>query len=448
MPAEMSDASSTRPAPRGFTGRDMPSEAIFNTCIKCGLCLPTCPTYVLTQDERSSPRGRINLIGEVLSGALPIEDRTFRAQMSECLGCRNCEPVCPSGVAFGALLENARAQIARDDERKLSGGLLRLAYDFALASPKRLRLMGTLLRWYQASGVARVLRNSGALDALGVGRWERLLPDLADEPFVADGSVCPAEAGPIKGRAALFAGCVMCIALPAVHRATVRVLTKNGWAVEVPAGQGCCGALHVHAGFKDRGRELARRTIQVFERSQAERVVVNAAGCGAVMKEYGHLLAGDPDWADRAEAFAARVCDVTELLAEHPLNTEAMAPVQARVTYQDPCHLVHAQRVRLQPRLLIDAVPGVARAEMPEADRCCGSAGTYNLTHPKMAEALLERKLDAAESVSAQRIITANPGCYLQLAAGARRRRNLQVQHVVELLDESYRASSNVTHAT
>lgn len=448
----MSAESETR-APTGFTERgfsdlDRPSEAIANTCIKCGFCLPTCPTYAITQDERSSPRGRINLIKEVLDGRLPLDDPTFRYQMGECLGCRNCEPVCPSGVAFGALLENARAQIAQADQ-SAAGALSRTALDLLLGNLWLLRLVVRLLQLYQRLGLQRALRRTGLLRSLGLDRLDSLVPDLRGEPFAADGATWLGlgQAAAYRGKVAIFTGCVMGAAFGDVHRATVRVLTANGWSVEATAGQGCCGALHVHAGYKEAGRRFARQTIAAFEKSAAAFVAVNAAGCGALMKEYDRLLASDEAWAARARAFVERVRDVSELLVQPLPDSSALGELRTRVTYQDPCHLAHAQGVRSQPRALIDAIPGVERVEMPEADRCCGSAGMYNVTHPAMASELLARKLDAAASVGAERIITANPGCHLQLAAGARHRGGPRVQHLMELLDESFQAKS-VTRIT
>jgi glycolate oxidase iron-sulfur subunit len=421
-----------------FSPHDAPSDAIVNTCIKCGFCLPTCPTYQLTQDERSSPRGRIELVGQVIEGKLSADDPTFRAQMFECLGCRNCEPVCPSGVAFGALLENARAQIAQADEHTPVGALRALAYDVIFGDPLTLRLLAMLARWYRLSGLQRAVRKSGMLEMIGLDRLEARLPNIESAPFHAEGSTWQPSAGRPKGKVALLCGCVMGAAFAHVHEATIRVLNANGWTVEATRGQGCCGALHVHAGYKDRARVLARKTIAAFEESSARYIVVNSAGCGAQLKEYGHLLAADPEWEERARRFSERVRDLTELLAGEPLNVEDLRPVYARVTYQDACHLAHAQRVTKEPRALIDAIPGVERVEMPEADRCCGSAGVYNLTHPAFAALLGRRKLDAAKAVKAERIITANPGCQLQLSSYAAGGEGPRVQHIAELLDEAY----------
>ena len=424
------------PVRAGFVAPDVPSDAIVNTCIKCGLCLPTCPTYELKQDERSSPRGRIHLIGAVLAGTLPIDDPTFTAQMSECLGCRNCEPVCPSGVAFGSLLEDARAQIARHHAARPASVVKRLAYDLALGNRMVLRALSAAIAFLDASGTRALVRRTGLLDALGLARLDALVPTPRGRPFEGRDQMWPGDVDDEEVDVALFTGCVMSAMFGDVHRATVRVLARSGFTVAVPAGQGCCGALHLHAGFKDAARAYARRTIAAFEDADGEVIAVNAAGCGAVMKEYGDLLADDPAWARRAAEFAARVRDATELvggLASAAAHTPTAVPM--RVAYQDPCHLAHAQRVTAQPRRAIDALLGVRRVEMEEADRCCGSAGVYNVTHPDIADRLADKKIDAARAAGAQRIVTANPGCQMQLAAASRRVHGPPVLHIMELLD-------------
>ncbi|HET9343164.1 MAG TPA: (Fe-S)-binding protein [Candidatus Eremiobacteraceae bacterium] len=452
----------------GFVAPDVPSDAIVNTCIKCGFCLPVCPTYRLTLDERSSPRGRIGLIAGVLEGKLPLDDPTFTAQMSECLGCRSCEPACPSGVRYGALLEDARAQIAKRPDNALLAPLLQAVYEALFADGRILRFAAYAAGLAQRLGIRRLLRASGALRALGLERLDALLPSPRGAPFVANGQTYHAVGTTSRGSVALFAGCVMGAMFGDIDRSTVRVLAHSGWDVEVPEGQACCGALHLHAGLKDRAREMARATIAAFERSGADHIAVNAAGCGAAMKEYGHLLESDPQWHDRAVNFASRVRDATELVdatgltdvavdvhvdrrgrsgeavsgraKARPLHDHISArPLQdhtTRVAYQDPCHLAQAQRVVDQPRRAIDAVPGYERVELEGADRCCGSAGVYNLTHPAMADALADRMIAAAKAVGAERLITANPGCQIQLAAASRRANGPSVEHIMEFLDD------------
>jgi len=440
----------------GFVAPDIPSDAIVNTCIKCGFCLPVCPTYRLTLDERSSPRGRIGLIAGVLEGTLPLDDPTFTAQMSECLGCRSCEPACPSGVRYGALLENARAQIAKDPDKALASLVIRALYDVLLADGRVLRAAAYAIAFAQSLGIRKLLRASGALRVLGLERLDALLPSPRGAPFIANGQTYHAIDVPRRGSVALFAGCVMGAMLGDVDRSTVRVLARAGWDVEVPEGQGCCGALHLHAGYKERARSFARATIAAFERSGAEHVAVNAAGCGAAMKEYAHLLDGDPEWCERAAVFSSRVRDATELFGEtasadgRPSAVFANEQTPERVAYQDPCHLAQAQRVIDPPRRAIDAVPGFERVELAKADRCCGSAGVYNLTHAAMADALADRMIEAAKAARAQRLITANPGCHIQLAAASARASGPAVQHIMEFLDDPtsppWRDEDDVAH--
>lgn len=428
------------PAERGpFAGID----AILNTCVQCGLCLPGCPTYRETYREQSSPRGRLHLMRAVAEGRLDVLDPVFADQMAECLGCRACEPACPSGVAYGAALETARAAVeqaraARGRRSWREQALRRLVFGWLLGDLARVRVLGTAAWLAQRGGLPTLARRSGLVRALGLERLVAQLPPLARPFFVPRGQVYPAQ-GVRRGRAGLLAGCVMHTAFAPVMWATMRVLTRNGWEVVVPAGQGCCGALHLHAGEASGGRALARRLIAAFEAVEVDVVVTNSAGCGAAMKGYDHLLRDDPAWAGRAAAFSARVRDVTELLAQTPLQGR-LAPLHRTVVYQDPCHLLHAQRIAAAPRELLRAVPGLRLVEADEAGLCCGSAGSYSLLRPEMSERLLRRKLDRLLATGAAEIVTANPGCSLQLRAGLRRRGlRLPVRHVIELLDEAYR---------
>jgi glycolate oxidase iron-sulfur subunit len=428
-----------------FAGADIPSDAVINTCVHCGLCLSSCPTYRETGIEMFSPRGRIYLMKAVADGRIGMESDVFQEQMSACLNCRACEAVCPSGVQYGQILESSRAQIeqARTDGRLaphpwpvrlMRGGVFGLMF-------KRLELFRLFSRamWlYQRSGTQALARRSGLLKALKLEETEQLLPPISDTFVAPQGQVYPAE-GTTRYHVALLAGCIMSTAFAEVHQASIRVLRKNGCEVLLPPDQGCCGALHVHGGDMDGGRELARRNIAAFEGLGVDAIIVNAAGCGSTLKEYGHLLHDDPAWAARAQAFAAKVKDISEFLAGVELNTRDMRPVNATVTYQEPCHLAHAQRISAQPRALLRAIPGLTLKEMAESSLCCGSAGVYNVTQPAMAEQLGNRKLDNAEATQAQILVTANPGCHLQLAGGLRRRGStMQVRHIVELLDQAY----------
>lgn len=429
----------------GFSGPDQPRDEILQKCIRCGYCLPTCPTYVETYSEVSSPRGRIRLIQAVADGALSLTDPTFVEQMYQCLDCRACEAVCPSGVRYGQLVETARTQIERARPRPTEQRALRAAvFDGLFADQGRFRIAGRALRLYQRLGLRRMARESGVLDALGLRETEALLPDLPDDAYTPTGEVyAPLADVPARGRVAFFAGCVMGSVFAGTDRATIRVLNANGYEVVAPAAQQCCGALTIHAGEMDRARMLAVRNIEAFEASGAAYIISNAAGCGSALKEYGELFHDDPSWRPRAEAFAARVRDITEILGEAlargELNTR-FEPLPLTVTYQEPCHLAHAQRITAQPRALLAAIPGLKLVEMAESSLCCGSAGVYNIIRPQMASALGKRKARHVVETQAQAVVTANPGCALQLRAElGKTGAPMPVLHIVDVLDAAYR---------
>lgn len=427
--------------PQGFSGSDIPPSDVLNRCVRCGLCLPTCPTYVETLVETSSPRGRIALIKAVAEGRLDLTSPGFMHQMEECLDCRACEAVCPSGVEYGRLLEPARAQVQRAvaERRSWSSKLVRAFALRALFTHLWLmRVVAVLLRVYQRSGLQRLLRGSGFLRLLRLDGLEANAPPISGRFFVARGQRWPAR-GRRRATAFMHAGCVMHVAFSEVDEATVRVLQRSGCDVVAGAGQGCCGAIAVHAGEMDLGRELAKRNIATFEESGADAYVINAAGCGSTLKEYGELFREDDAWRERAQAFALRVHDVTEFLDQMGLDPPG-GSIVATVTYQEPCHLVHAQRISAAPRRLLAKIPGLTLREMNESSLCCGSAGIYNVTQPDMAERLQTRKIENALAVEPDIIATANPGCALQLRNGLRAagRSEIQVKHVVELLDQAY----------
>lgn len=428
---------------QGFSGPDFPPVDVIRSCVHCGFCLPACPTYRVTLRERSSPRGRISLIKSVEEGRLSIFDETFQEEMYLCLNCRACEAACPSGVKYGELVESARAQIEAVTEHPLPVRAARLgAFHGAFASPRVFRGLSSILKLYQRTGMQTAVRRSGVLDSLGLKQQEAMLPELSDEFLVPGREFWPAQ-GTRRGTVALLAGCVMSTAYADVHRATARVLARNGFDVVVPEGQGCCGALAVHSGDLEAGRTLARTNIEAFERGDIDAVLMNAAGCGAAMKEYDFLLRNDPAYTERARRLTGRIRDVTEFLAEHGLVAEP-GRLDQTVTYQEPCHLVHAQRIAVQPRALLAAIPGLTLVEMPESSLCCGSAGIYNLLQPEMSSTLLERKLDNAAKTGARTIVSANPGCMLQLASGLRERgEDVEVVHIMTLLDRAYAAKAN-----
>jgi glycolate oxidase iron-sulfur subunit len=387
--------------------------------------------------EADSPRGRIYQILQVDAGRLVIGD-SFVTHIDRCLGCRACETACPSGVQYGRILERARAEIERNYER---GWLQRRLRDWfhrdLLDDHKKLARAAKWLRFYQRSGLQKLARASGALKLLGLEKVEALAPWIDDEFYFTNlGGVHRAE-GECRGRVVFLAGCVASVAFSKLNEVTARVLTKNGYDVVIPEGQGCCGALQAHAGYREEAREQARRNIQAMLDPTTVAVITNSAGCGAMMKEYGELLEHDPKLADRAREFAAKVKDITEFLAEVGLR-RPQRELKARVTYQDPCHLAHAQKVRSAPRELLKAV-GAGMTEMAHPDFCCGSAGTYNVTENEMSMKILADKMDEVSATRAEIIATANTGCMLQLRAGVESRGlKMRVAHVVELLDEAY----------
>ncbi len=423
-----------------FPGPDAPRDDDLARCVHCGLCLMNCPTFVMTSLEPESPRGRIYLIRAAHEGRIALTDTALR-HLDLCLQCRNCEAVCPSGVPYGRILEAARAEIVRQG---LGPTLPRLLRRVALTGllPHRRRVAGVarLLRLYQASGLQRAVRH---------GPLRRLLPRPLRELEALAPSVSPhvfrpapepiRPAGSPRARVAFFFGCIMPFTHAGTQAATVRVLNHLGVEVLTPPRQTCCGALLVHAGEREAARTLARQNVDLFLSLDADVVVVNAAGCGSVLKEYGELLERDPAYAEKAARFAALVKDATEYVATLPF-TEGLGPIAARVTYQDSCHLAHAQRITAAPRRLIQSIPGVRLVEMAHPDRCCGSAGIYNVVQREMSLRLLDDKMAEVAATGADLVVTANPGCMIQLEAGLRRHNlRARVLHVMDLLDLSYR---------
>lgn len=436
------------PILRTFTGSDMPDEEISQQCVRCGLCLPHCPTYLETLHETSSPRGRIQLIRAVAQGKLDLLSPGFVAQMGQCLDCRACEAACPSGVAYGQLVESARAQIQREQAKTENPWQRRqraLLLDGLFGDMHRFRQAASTLRLYQRSGGQKVARLSGILKLLNLTDTESLLPDLPDHWYVPSNQHYQPTQVTTRPTVAFFAGCVMSTIFAPTDRATVRVLTAFGFPVVTPANQGCCGAITIHAGEPDRARALAKQNIVAFEEAGAEVIVNNAAGCGSALKEYGQLFADDEEWHDRAVAFSDKVRDISELLATALDDTTQalLQPLELHITFQDACHLAHAQRITRQPRDLLLAIPSLRFTEMAESALCCGSAGVYNITQPDMARRLQQRKVQHAVATQAEIIVTANPGCFLQLRAGvAQSSRRPGILHIIDIIDASLRGLS------
>ncbi len=386
--------------------------------------------------ETSGPRGRISLIKAVDEGRIDLLSPGFVEQMTQCLDCRACEAACPSGVQYGVLVETMRARIeteAGPARKPASRFLRRFLLDGLFVHLSWMRLGASLLRLAQRTQLDRLASLVGLRDEAAFA------PRIADRYFLPDGRRYDTERP--EGLAFFHTGCIMHVAFPDVHEASIRMLNLAGLSVVPGEGQGCCGAIAVHAGEPDIARAMARRNIVAFERSGADVYVVNAAGCGSTLKEYGRLFEDDPAWSKRAAAFSKRVRDITEVLDAMEFRREPR-PLDITVTYQEPCHLVHAQRVSAAPRRLLARIPGLQLVEMNESAVCCGSAGIYNLTEPDMANRLSNRKVANIRATSATVVATANPGCALQVASGLRAAGvDAEVKHIVELLDEAYRSS-------
>ncbi|MFL5560692.1 MAG: (Fe-S)-binding protein [Gemmatimonadaceae bacterium] len=403
------------------------AKAGIDACVHCGFCLQACPTYLALADENDSPRGRILLMRGLVEGTLAPDDPTVRTHIDRCLGCRGCETACPSGVPYGHLLEATRATIAGRHPLVARTVLVAFSHEWML---RPLLLGARLLR---ATGLSKLLaRLPGPLGfAMAmVESTRQSLPRARYEP-AGDGA---------RGTAAVLLGCVMEGLFADTNRATERVLAVNGWTVASAPGQQCCGALHAHAGDLDAARDLARANIRAFEASGADTIAVNAAGCGAMMKEYAVLLAADPAYAERAANISARVRDISELLAlAGPAPGGELA---ATVTYDAPCHLQHAQRITAAPLAVLAAIPGLTLVPLTDSDQCCGAAGIYNLVEPEVSGAVLEPKLANIARTGARWVATGNPGCLMQIGAGLRRAGSRATTiHPVDLLDASYGAS-------
>ncbi len=425
----------------GFIGVDAPAEADMYRCVHCGLCISACPTYGELSLEAESPRGRIALMKAVNEGRLAINPRVV-SHWDMCLQCRACEAVCPSGVPYGRIMANTRAQVAAQDQRPAKQRWVsRLFLRGALPHPGRLRLGAQLARVYQKVGLQTLVRRSGVLRVLPgrVDKLEAQLPAFSGPFFKADGRTYKAVSDR-KLTVGLLSGCVMPLMQGDTMRAAVRVLTRNGCDVVLPEGQGCCGALNVHSGDLEYARSMARRNIDVFLAAGVDVIVTASAGCGSAMKEYDDLLKDDPKYAEPARRFGELTKDITELLVSLPFDPPKVC-LRRRITYQDPCHLAHAQRITAAPRVILNAIPGVELVEMEQASRCCGGAGTYSMLQRELSSKILATKMGNIADTEAEQVVTANPGCMMQLEQGLREiGRPGRVVHVVDLLDEAYRA--------
>ena len=411
-------------------------------CVHCGFCLQACPTYLELGMETDSPRGRISLIDAMISGRADATPSLLK-HLDACLQCRACETACPSGVQFGRIMEEARATVVESGERPLAWWLRIVAMRQTLPHRNRLRAAMTALKFYERSPLRTLVRRSGVLRRVGhkLDAAEASLPEVPDAPFAP-----PEQPAGLTRTVAMLTGCVMPHIYPRTHEATVHVLNRLGYRVVFPEAQTCCGALSMHGGDRLFARDLARRNIDAFLASGAEAIIVNSAGCGSTMKEYDELLAHDAAYRERALRFVSMTKDVLEFVAAQPMPV--LGTMRATVTYQDSCHLVHAQKVTTPARAILRAIPGIDLREMAAPDRCCGSAGIYSFVQRDMSARLLANKMDDIVATNATTIATANPGCMMQIDAGVRARAlDARVVHVIELLDESMRIAQASAHA-
>jgi len=419
-----------------FDEQRPPAPELIADCVHCGFCLPTCPTYVLWGEEMDSPRGRIHLMDQANHGE-PLSP-SMVGHFDACLGCLACVTACPSGVQYDKLINATRPQVERNHDRGVGDRALRRAIFSLFPYPRRLRALRGPLRLHQRSGLSKLLRSTGVLQRISphLAAMESLAPDISTAVRVPERV---AARGTRRGTVGMLLGCVQREFFPGVNAATARVLALEGFDVVAPQGQGCCGALSAHTGREPEAQRFARRLIDTFEGSGVEWVVVNSAGCGSAMKEYAELLADDRDYASRAAGFADRVRDVSELLAEvGPVAPRH--PLEVSVAYHDACHLSHGQGVRSQPRELLRGIPGLDLREVREGTLCCGSAGVWNLLNPQPARELGDRKAANVLATGADLLVTANPGCLMQIASAIGRvGESMALAHTVEVLDASLR---------
>jgi glycolate oxidase iron-sulfur subunit len=412
-------------------------------CVHCGLCLPACPTYRELGNENDSPRGRVYLMRSVAEGRMQIGD-AFITHIDQCLGCRACEPACPSGVPYGQLLEAARVQVseAKSARRSATEFMMRLMLNQVFTRPRLLRFAMSVARWMRDSGFAKLLFEgrmfSGRLHFALALLLSSRSPFSGKEKISETVNQVEAKGQPVTTKVALLRGCVMEGLFGETNRATERVLERNSCEVVEASGQMCCGALHAHSGQIEQARELARKNIEAFEASGCEFVIVNAAGCGAAMKDYKELFEDDKKMAERARQFSSKVKDVSEFLAERGIEPP-QGRVEDKVAYDAPCHLIHAQRIAQAPVELLKSISGLNLVPLRGSEHCCGGAGIYNLQHTELSGEILEDKIDNIRASGARAVVTANPGCIMQIGAGALTSGlDIDVVHPIELIDAAY----------
>lgn len=412
-------------------------------CTRCGFCLPSCPTYRQSgKNEVHSPRGRIALMKGVVDGLIEVTDEVIES-IELCLGCRACEPVCPSGVNFGRLLEQAREAIYQTKSKSLPERALRnLAFDKLFPNHDRMISTVGLLRFYQKSGLQKVTRSLGILKFFPepLATMERVLPEAPKRKEMKNRPTFLQASGEKKKRVAFFSGCLMDTMFLKVNDMTMKLLQQAGCEIVIPDIQGCCGALHGHSGERERAKEMAKKNIVAFEEEQIDYIITNAGGCGAFLEEYDYLLKDDPEWADRAANFTAKIKDITAILVDLDFHKQSLALDEQIVTYQDSCHLKNGQKTYVEPRTLLQSIQGIEYREMENASSCCGSAGIYNIIQPEMSMKILDDKMEKVKATEAHTIVTTNPGCLLQMKLGIEREGlsgQVRAVHIVELLLEA-----------
>jgi glycolate oxidase iron-sulfur subunit len=429
----------------GFDDRQPPDPKLIDACVHCGFCLSTCPSYRVIGKETDSPRGRIYLMDAIDRGEIPLSPAIVQ-HFDSCLGCLACVTTCPSGVQYDKLIAATRPQVERHHPRTLLERLYRQAIFSIFPYPERLRVLLAPLFLYQKLGWQKLVRQTGWLQRLSphLAAMESNLPELSLDAFRDSWpEVIPAQ-GEKRYRVGVILGCVQRLFFPEVNRATVRVLTANGCEVVIPKHQGCCAALPHHQGQEEQGKTMARQTIDAFAGTEVDAVVINAAGCGHTLKEYGHILADDPNYREKAAKFASLVKDAQEFLYEIGLTVplSPLADKPLTVVYQDACHLLHGQKIGFQPRQLLRKIPGVQLREPIDASLCCGSAGVYNLLQPEVAEELGQQKVANLCNTGAELIVSPNPGCTLQISKHLQQQgKAIAIKHPMELLDLSMRGT-------
>jgi glycolate oxidase iron-sulfur subunit len=430
---------------KGFDDKNPPQQKLIDTCVHCGFCLSTCPSYRVIGKEMDSPRGRIYLMNAINKGEAALDETTSQ-HFDSCLGCLACVSTCPSGVQYDQLIAATRPQVERNQPRSLKDRLIRTLIFSVFPYPLRLRLFLPLLWFYQKLGLQKLIRATGFLKKFfpRLAAMESILPEITLKSLRDNfPDVIPAQ-GKKRYRVGVILGCVQRLFFSPVNEATVRVLTANGCEVVIPKTQGCCAALPAHQGQEAQAQALARQMIDSFAETEVDAIIINAAGCGHTLKEYGHILENDPDYREKAQQFAAKVRDAQEFLIEVGLSAELspLTPDKLTIVYQDACHLLHGQKISLQPRQLLQKIPGVQLKEPIDAALCCGSAGVYNMLQPDVADELGQQKVDHLLNTGAQLIASPNPGCSLQIKKHLHLKgKEIPLMHPIELLDHAIRGT-------